>query len=127
MKTAKEVDEYIAQAPADVQGRLKAIRATILAAAPGATERISYGMPTYEYKGRLVYFALWKKHIGVYALTTPVLEAHKSELEGYVTSKGTIQLPLNEAVPLELIERLVRAQVKENDEAANKARKGSDL
>jgi uncharacterized protein YdhG (YjbR/CyaY superfamily) len=123
MKPAKDVDEYIAQAPKEAQERLQALRATILAAAPGATERISYGMPTYEYKGRLVYFALWKKHVGVYALTTPVLEAHKSELAGYVTSKGTIQLPLNETVLLELIERLVRAQVKENDKADGKNRK----
>jgi uncharacterized protein YdhG (YjbR/CyaY superfamily) len=74
-------------------------------------------MPTYEYKGRLVYFALWKKHIGLYAFSTPVLEAHRGELIGYVTRKGTVQLPLDEALPLELIGRMVRAQVKENDEA----------
>ena len=114
----KDVDEYIALAPEEVQARLKALRATILAAVPDAQERISYGMPTYEYKGWLMYFAVWKRHIGLYALTTPVLEAYKDELTGYVTAKGTVQLPLDEELPVALIEELVKAQARENDAAA---------
>jgi uncharacterized protein YdhG (YjbR/CyaY superfamily) len=111
------VDEYIAQAPQEAQSRLQELRATVKAAAPDAQERMSYGMPTYDYKGRLIYFALWKNHIGLYALTTPVLEAYKSELGDRVTPKGTVQLPLNEDLPTPLIEKLVKAQVKENERA----------
>jgi len=117
----KDVDEYIALAPEDVQARLKALRATILAAVPDAQERISYGMPTYDYKGRLVYFAVWKRHIGLYALSTPVLAAHESDLRGYVTTKGTVQLPLDEELPIALIEELVKAQARANDAAAAEA------
>ena len=120
MKPVKNVDEYIALAPKEVQGKLKELRAAIKTAAPSAQEHISYGMPYYEYKGRLVYFGLWKKHIGLYALTTPVLEEHKSELKGYVTTKGTVRLPLEEKLPLALIKKLVKARVKKNDEAEKK-------
>ena len=120
MERPKDVDEYIALAPKELQGRLKELRATIMAAAPNAEERISYGIPFYQYKGRLVYFQLWKKHIGLYALTTPVLEEHNRELEGYVMSKGTIRFPLDEALPTALITKLVKAQVKKNDEAEKK-------
>ena len=66
MKPVKTVDDYIAQAPTEVQDKLLELRAVIRTTAPGAQERISYGMPYYEYKGRLVYFQLWKKHIGFY-------------------------------------------------------------
>jgi len=119
VKPARNVDEYVALAPKELQGRLNELRATIRAAAPNAQERISYGMPYYEYKGRLVYFQLWKKHIGLYALTTPT-EEHETELKGYVTSKGTIRFPLNKKLPLALIKRLVKAQVRANDEAEKK-------
>jgi uncharacterized protein YdhG (YjbR/CyaY superfamily) len=79
MKPAN-VDEYIAQAPKELQARLEELRATIKAAAPDAEERISYGMPYYKYKGRLVYFQLWKEHIGVYALAASVLEKYQREV-----------------------------------------------
>lgn len=116
MNPANNVDDYIAQAPKEVQARLQELRATIKAAAPGAQERMSYGMPYYEYKGRLVYFQLWKKHIGLYALS-PDVEEYKSELQGYVNTKGTIRFPLNEKLPLPLIEKLVKARMRKNDEA----------
>jgi uncharacterized protein YdhG (YjbR/CyaY superfamily) len=117
MTPVQTVDEYIAAAPAAMRERLNELRATIKAAAPDAKESISYAMPTYHYKGRLVYFSLWKKHIGVYGLTSPVLEAHQSELKGLVTPKGTIHFPLNEKLPLELIQKLVQARVKQNEAA----------
>jgi uncharacterized protein YdhG (YjbR/CyaY superfamily) len=119
MSPVKNVDEYIAQAPKEVQERLQELRAVIRAAAPGAEERISYGMPHYDYKGRLVYFQLWKKHIGLY-VPTPVLEEHKSELEGYETTKATVRFPLDEILPVALIEKLVKARVRKNDEAEKK-------
>ena len=116
MSPVKTVDEYIAQAPKELQEKLQELRAVIRAAAPGAEERISYGMPYYEYKGRLVYFQLWKKHIGFY-IPTPVVEEHKSELLGYETTNATIRIPLNEKLPLDLIKKLVEARKKKNDEA----------
>ena len=116
MKPVNSVDDYIAQAPQEVQARLQELRATIKAAAPDAKEGISYGMPFYEYKGRLVYFRLWKKHIGLYALSHHV-EEYKSELQDYVTDKGTLRFPLDEKLPLALITKLVQAQVKRNDES----------
>lgn len=119
MKPVKNVDEYIAQAPKEVQEKLKELRAVIRTAAPGAEERISYGMPYYYYKGRLVYFQLWKKHIGFY-VPTPVLEEHKSELKGYETTKATVRFPLDEKLPLALIKKLVQARVRKNDEAEKK-------
>lgn len=119
MKPVKNVDEYIALAPKEVQGKLEELRATIKAAAPGAQEGISYGMPYYEYKGRLVYFQLWKKHIGLY-VPTPVLEEYTSELKGYETTKATVRLPLDEPLPLALIKKMVQARVRKNDEAEKK-------
>src|SRR5579863_8786333 len=119
MNPVKNVDDYIAQAPQEVQEKLKELRAVIKATAPAAEERISYGMPSYDYKGRLVYFQLWKKHIGLY-VPTPVVEEHKSELEGYETTKATIRFPLDEQLPLALIEKLVQARVRKNDEAEKK-------
>jgi uncharacterized protein YdhG (YjbR/CyaY superfamily) len=119
MKPVKTVDEYIAQAPKEVQEKLQELRAVIRSTAPGAEERISYGMPYYEYKGRLVYFQLWKKHIGFY-VPTPVVEEHKSELKGYETTKATVRFPLDEKLPLALIKKLVQARVRKNDEAEKK-------
>ena len=114
MNTVNTVDEYIAQAPKEVQVKLQELRATIKAAAPLAQERMSYGMPYYEYKGRLVYFRLWKKHIGLYALA-PDVESHTRDLQTYVTTKGTVRFPLDEQLPLALIEQLVQARVRKND------------
>jgi uncharacterized protein YdhG (YjbR/CyaY superfamily) len=115
----ENVDEYIAQAPKEVQAKLQELRTTIKSTAPGAEERISYGMPYYYYKGRLVYFQLWKKHIGFY-VPTPVVEEHKSELQGYETTDATIRFPLDEELPLALIKTLVEARVRKNDEAEEK-------
>lgn len=119
MKSVKNVDEYIAQAPKEVQEKLKELRAVISTIAPDAEERISYGMPYYDYKGRLVYFQLWKKHIGIY-IPTPVVEEHKSELKDYETTKATVRFPLDEKLPLALIEKLVQARMRKNDEAEKK-------
>jgi uncharacterized protein YdhG (YjbR/CyaY superfamily) len=119
MKPVKDVDEYIALAPKEVRDKLKEFRATIKTAAPGAQERISYGMPYYYYKGRLVYFGLSKKHIGLY-IPTPVVEEHKSELKGYETSKATVRFPLNKKLPVSLIKKLIKVRIKKNDEIERK-------
>ena len=119
MKPVKDVDEYIALAPKEVQDKLKEIRATIKTAAPGAQERISYGMPYYYHKGRLVYFGISKKHIGLY-IPTPVIEEHKSELKGYETSKATVRFSLNKKLPVSLIKKLIKVRNKKNDETERK-------
>jgi uncharacterized protein YdhG (YjbR/CyaY superfamily) len=116
MKSPKNVDEYIAQAPEEAQVKLQELRAVIKATVPEAEERISYGMPYYYYKGRLVYFQLWKKHIGFY-VPTPIVEEHKNELQGYETTDATIRFPLNEKLPVDLIKNLVAARKKKNGEA----------
>lgn len=116
MKQAKDVDKYIADAPEEIRERLKEIREAIKSVTPAAEERISYGIPSYHYKGRLVYFAYAKKHIGLYAIFKPVRAMYKNELKGYVMSKGTIQLPLSEKLPISLIKKLVKAQAKKNEE-----------
>ncbi len=110
----KTVDEYIAAAPREAQGKLKEVRAAIREAAPEARESISYRMPYYAYKGRLAWFGLHTSHIGLY-LRPPVVEEHKSELAGYVTTKSAVHLPLDRKVPVALVKKLVKARVKKND------------
>lgn len=109
------VDEYIALAPQDLQAKLKQIRQTIKEVAPDAEEKLSYGMPYYGYKGRLAYFAYAKNHIGLY-VPPPVIENHAEELKKYVTAKATVQFPNDQALPVVLIKKLVKARIKINDE-----------
>ena len=110
----KNVDSYIAAAPKEVQGKLKELRAVISKTAPTAEEGISYGMPYYDYKGRLAYFSLWKAHIGLY-IPTPVIEEHKSELKDYETARATVRFPLDKKLPVVLIKKLVKARMKKNE------------
>lgn len=100
-----------------MQGRLTELRAAIKTAVPRAEERISYGLPSYQYKGRLVYFGLWKKHIALYALGA-VLGEHRRELNEYATATTTLHFPLDKDLPLGLITKLVKAQARTNDQAA---------
>ena len=118
MKPVKDVDEYIKNAPKEVQEKLKEVRSTIKSAAPDAIEKISYAMPFYHYKGRLVYFAYAKKHIGIYAIFEPVRAQYRNELKNYEMSKGTIRFPLSEKLPLALIKKLITSQMRENDKAS---------
>ncbi|MFZ1683798.1 MAG: DUF1801 domain-containing protein [Candidatus Zixiibacteriota bacterium] len=113
------VDEYIAQAPKEIQARLKQIRAAIKATAPGAEEKLSYSMPYYGYKGRLAYFAAFTRHIGLY-IPTPTIEEHAKELGGWATSKATVQFPHEKKLPISLVKMLIRARVKTN-EGVNKS------
>ncbi len=115
----RSVDEYIASVPKEHQGKLRELRAAIKEVAPDAEEKISYGMPYYGYKGRLVYFQLWPKHIGIY-LPPPVIQEYKKELKNYVTAKATVQFPLDKKLPIPLIKKLVKARVKINDEYKKK-------
>ncbi|HEY0602263.1 MAG TPA: DUF1801 domain-containing protein, partial [Herpetosiphonaceae bacterium] len=117
------IDEYIAGFPQDIQAILQQIRQTIKAAAPEAEETIKYQMPTFMLKGNLVYFAAFKKHIGFYPVPSGI-EAFKDELAVYKQGKGSIQFPLDQPMPLDLISRIVKWRVQENlERAAAKARK----
>ncbi len=111
------IDEYIAAFPEDIQARLEAMRATIHAAAPDAKERISYQMPAFALDGNLVYFAALKQHIGFYP-TSSGIAAFQQELSAYEGSKGVVRFPVTEPLPLELISRIVRFRVTENQERA---------
>lgn len=101
------IQNYLLQFPIEVQEKLAKIRSIVLAVAPDAIESISYGMPAYKLnKKPLVYFAGYKNHIGMYA--TPSGQAHfKKELAGYKQGKGSVQFPLTEEPPFELITKIV--------------------
>jgi uncharacterized protein YdhG (YjbR/CyaY superfamily) len=96
------IDEYIALFPEDVREKLQNIRKTIRKAAPGAVEKISWGMPTFHRKENLVHFAAFKNHIGFYPGADGVA-AFAARLGDYKTSKGAIQFPLSKPVPYQLI------------------------
>jgi uncharacterized protein YdhG (YjbR/CyaY superfamily) len=112
-KVLKGVDDYISLYPEDIQKILEKIRQTIQKAAPQAEETISYQMPTYKLNGNLVHFAAYKNHIGFYP-TPSGIEAFKKELSEYKGAKGSVQFPINK-IPFDLITRIVRFRVKEND------------
>lgn len=113
MNKPATVEEYIASTPKEVQGKLKELRGVIKKIAPKATERISYGMPFYEYHGRLVYFASMKGYIGLY-IPPPIIANHAKELQAYATTKSAIHLPLQK-LPTALIQKLIKARIRHNE------------
>jgi uncharacterized protein YdhG (YjbR/CyaY superfamily) len=119
---ATTVDDYILSFPSEIQERLTQIRTIIKTHASAAVESISYGMPAYKTHGKpLVYFAAFAHHIGLYA-TPSGHSAFAEELSKYKQGKGSVQLPLNEPLPLELIERIVEFKVQENAQKAVKTK-----
>lgn len=118
--TPQSVDEYINSFPKETQKLLKQMRTIIKKAAPKAEEGIGYKMPAYKLNDRpLVYFAGYEKHIGFYATPTGHAE-FKKELSVYKEGKGSVQFPIDEALPLKLIEKIVKFRVKENSAKAKK-------
>ena len=109
----KNIDEYIARFPKDIQAVLQKVRATIRKAAPGAEEKISYQMPTFVLKGNLVHFAAWKEHLGFYPAPSGT-EEFKEELSAYKGAKGSVQFPFARPIPYGLIGRIVKFRVREN-------------
>lgn len=103
----ESIDEYIAGFPEDIKGILQEIRTLIQKTIPEATEKISYGMPTFYLNGNLVHFAAYKNHIGFYP-TPSGLEAFKEEVSKYKHSKGAVQFPIDKPMPLELIVQIVK-------------------
>jgi uncharacterized protein YdhG (YjbR/CyaY superfamily) len=113
----KDIDGYISQFPADVQAILEKVRATIRQAAPDAKEVISYQIPAFKQHGSLVYFAAWAKHIGMYPPISGDKAVEKT-IARYAGPKGNLQFPLDEPMPLDLIERIVKLRVKQDTEKA---------
>jgi len=106
-------DTYISQFPAEVQEILQEIRQVIKEAAPEAEEKISYQMPTFYLDGNLVHFAAYKNHIGFYPAPSGI-EKFKQELSKYKSAKGSVQFPLNQPIPFDLIQKIVTFRVAEN-------------
>ena len=107
------IDEYISGSPSEIQQLLKKVRATIRKAAPDAEETIKYRLPTFVLHGNLVHFGAFKNHIGFYA-TPGGNAAFRKELSVYDGAKGSVQFPLDQPLPLDLISRMVKFRVKEN-------------
>ena len=113
-----KIDQYISTFPPATQEILQKVRQLILATAPDAVESIAYGMPAYKTHGKpLVYFAGYKHHLGFYATPTGH-EAFIQELSAYKQGKGSVQFPLDQDIPFELIRRIVAFRVKENSSKA---------
>ena len=118
----KDIDQYIATFPTEVQKVLEKVRQTIRGAAPDAQETISYQMCAFRQHGILVYFAAWTKHIGLY----PPISGDKTlekAVARYAGPKGNLQFPLNEPIPYDLIERIVKLRVKQDSAKAAARRK----
>jgi len=117
------IDQYIIEAPQEVQKKLRELKTVIKAEVPEAEERIAYGMPTFSQEGNLVHFAAFKNHIGFFPAPSGI-ENFKDELAKYKTSKGTVQFPLDEEIPMDLVREIVRFRLKENlAKAATKRKK----
>ena len=122
MATSKTVDDYLASVPGEARAALEHLRRTIKAAAPDATETISYQIPTFKHHGPLVAYAAFKEHCGFYVMSPSVMEAHKDELKSYDTAKATIRFPADRPLPGALVKKLVKARIAENERRRSEKR-----
>lgn len=114
------IDAYIAAFPEHVQVLLQKVRQAIREAAPQAEEAIKYRIPTYVLNGNLVHFAAYSKHVGFYP-TPSAIARFGVELAAYATAKGSVQFPLDQPIPYDLIRRIVRFRVEETQQSATTA------
>lgn len=119
---APDVENYLARCPEPHRTTLEKLRATIGSAVPkGATEAISYGMPSFRYKGALVAYAAFKGHCSFFPMNSGLVAEFADELQAYKTSKGTIQFPVDKPLPAALVKKMVKARVAQNEAKAAKA------
>jgi uncharacterized protein YdhG (YjbR/CyaY superfamily) len=110
----KTIDEYIAQFPKNVRGVLEELRRVIRESVPQAEEAINYGIPTFKLNGNLVHFAIFKIHVGFYPMSSAI-RAFEKELTAFKYSKGTVQFPLDKPIPFDLVKKMVKFRVRENE------------
>jgi uncharacterized protein YdhG (YjbR/CyaY superfamily) len=114
--TPRDIDQYLARVPEPARSTLTKLRAMIHSAAPEAAETISYRIPAFRYKGRLLlWFAAFSSHCSLFP-TAAVIEAFSKELKGYHISKGTIQFPVDKALPATLVKKLVKARIAQQEQ-----------
>ena len=113
---ATTIDEFLADVPDERRAALEELRKQISAAAPDATEGINYGVPAFKLHGRpLVSFAAAKNHCSFYVQSPAVMRAHAAELKGYETTKGAVHFSPEKRIPADLVTKLVRARIAENE------------
>jgi uncharacterized protein YdhG (YjbR/CyaY superfamily) len=112
------VDAYIDTFPESVQSILQEIRKVMKENAPEAEELISYQIPAFKYHGMLIYYSAYQKHVSVSTAPFKVFEVFQKELSAYKRSKSTVQFPLDQPVPYQLIGEMIKFRVKENREIA---------
>jgi uncharacterized protein YdhG (YjbR/CyaY superfamily) len=111
-KSPSSIDDYIASLPPDVQHILEQIRSAIKAIVPDAEQTIKYGIPTFVLRENLVHFAAFKNHVGFYPTPSGIAK-FKDELSAYNSAKGSVQFPIGEPIPLNLIRKIVRFRAQE--------------
>ena len=112
---AETVDGYLATLPEDARVALTKLRKTIKAAAPRASEVISYQIPTFKHQGMLVAFAAFEGHCGFYIMSPNVMQDYAGELKEYELNKASIRFPANKPLPIALVTKLVKARIEENE------------
>lgn len=118
--SVETVDDYLASLPPDVTITLEELRSVIRAAAPKADEVVSYRIPTYKYRGPLVHFAAFKDHCSLIVVSEPTLRSFSNELKSYRTSGTTIHFSAEKPLPADLVTRIVKARIEENELRAKK-------
>jgi uncharacterized protein YdhG (YjbR/CyaY superfamily) len=112
----KEVDAYLAKVPEPARSTLEKMRAMIRSVVPSeTTEAMSYGIPSFRYKGGLVAYAAFKNHCSFFPMQASLIDTMKKDLKGYRTSKGTLQFPVDKPLPAPLVKKMVKARIEEND------------
>jgi uncharacterized protein YdhG (YjbR/CyaY superfamily) len=125
MKSAppKDIDSYLSSVPEPARSTLEKTREIIQAAAPKATEKISYGIPTFHYLRSLVAFAAFKDHCSFFPMNSSLIAAYKADLKSYSLSKGTIRFPVDQPLPAALVEKMVKARLAQNEARQKSKRK----